>query len=201
MANTTFSGPVRSEGGFEVITKDGTTGAVTTNLDINASGSIISNAGIATATGKVGGTLTAKTQIANGFSGALVKNTVNIAPANGNTATMTLPTSASSVAGDVIVVEYHTSMSNGQTHKYGTGGEFFMANAVVYRRAAVEIFSKDVADGTGDDFLNLVGLTNAGPGIGSIVVFAYNGTQWNAEARLTSSGSGIAANLSVFATS
>ena len=31
MANTTFSGPVRSENGFESITKNATTGAVTTN--------------------------------------------------------------------------------------------------------------------------------------------------------------------------
>ena len=31
MANTTFSGPVRSENGFESITKNTTTGAITTN--------------------------------------------------------------------------------------------------------------------------------------------------------------------------
>jgi hypothetical protein len=31
MANTTFTGPVRSEGGFQSITKNDTTGAVTTN--------------------------------------------------------------------------------------------------------------------------------------------------------------------------
>ncbi len=31
MANTTFTGPVRSENGFEDITKNATTGAVTTN--------------------------------------------------------------------------------------------------------------------------------------------------------------------------
>jgi hypothetical protein len=31
MANTTFSGPVRSENGFESITKNSTTGAITTN--------------------------------------------------------------------------------------------------------------------------------------------------------------------------
>ena len=66
-------------------------------------------------------------------------------------------------------------MSNGQTQKFGTAGEFFMAKSAVYRRAGVEIFSVDVADGTGDDFLNLIGLTNAGPGIGSYVVFTYNG--------------------------
>ena len=40
MANTTFSGPVRSEGGFEQISKTAATGAITTNLDIDTSGNI-----------------------------------------------------------------------------------------------------------------------------------------------------------------
>lgn len=40
MANTTFSGPVRSEGGFQVITKDTTTGAVTVNSTLGASSSV-----------------------------------------------------------------------------------------------------------------------------------------------------------------
>tara|TARA_R110000765_G_scaffold2998_1_gene9434 strand:+ start:188 stop:1129 length:942 start_codon:yes stop_codon:yes gene_type:complete len=40
MANTTFSGPVRSENGFEVISKNSTTGAITTILDIDSSGNI-----------------------------------------------------------------------------------------------------------------------------------------------------------------
>jgi len=40
MANTTFTGPVRSEGGFEVIDKDASTGAVTTSLDVSSDGSI-----------------------------------------------------------------------------------------------------------------------------------------------------------------
>ncbi len=40
MANTTFNGPVRSEGGFEQITKSSTTGAITTNLDVDTSGNI-----------------------------------------------------------------------------------------------------------------------------------------------------------------
>ena len=34
MANTTFSGPVRSENGFDVITKNATTGAITTNASL-----------------------------------------------------------------------------------------------------------------------------------------------------------------------
>ena len=40
MANTTFNGPVRSEGGFEQISKASGTGAITTNLDIDSSGNI-----------------------------------------------------------------------------------------------------------------------------------------------------------------
>tara|TARA_Y100000401_G_C8294137_1_gene210364 strand:- start:459 stop:1043 length:585 start_codon:yes stop_codon:yes gene_type:complete len=40
MANTTFNGPLRSEGGFEQISKDSTTGAITTNFDIDSSGNI-----------------------------------------------------------------------------------------------------------------------------------------------------------------
>ena len=43
MANTTFSGPVRSEGGFNVINKNGTTGAITeTGFSVNSTGQLIS---------------------------------------------------------------------------------------------------------------------------------------------------------------
>ena len=43
MANTTFSGPVRSEGGFKTINKSTTTGAVTeTGFSVNATGQLIS---------------------------------------------------------------------------------------------------------------------------------------------------------------
>ena len=38
MANTTFSGPVRSEGGFTSISKNATTGAITTQSSISSAG-------------------------------------------------------------------------------------------------------------------------------------------------------------------
>ena len=38
MANTTFNGPVRSENGFKDITKNASTGAVTTNVSITHDG-------------------------------------------------------------------------------------------------------------------------------------------------------------------
>jgi hypothetical protein len=43
MANTTFSGPVRSKGGFNVINENSTTGAITeTGFSINSTGQLIS---------------------------------------------------------------------------------------------------------------------------------------------------------------
>ena len=42
MSNTTFSGPVRSEGGFQTITKNATTGAVTVTGTIGAATSVAS---------------------------------------------------------------------------------------------------------------------------------------------------------------
>ena len=43
MANTTFTGPVRSEGGFNVINKNGTTGAITqTGYSVNSTGQLVS---------------------------------------------------------------------------------------------------------------------------------------------------------------
>tara|TARA_R110001583_G_scaffold64123_1_gene186713 strand:+ start:28 stop:576 length:549 start_codon:yes stop_codon:yes gene_type:complete len=41
MANTTFQGNVRAEGGLEQATKNATTGAYTTNFDVDTSGSMI----------------------------------------------------------------------------------------------------------------------------------------------------------------
>jgi len=46
MANTTFNGPVRSENGFEQISVAAVTGAVTTNLDIDASGNIATSGSV-----------------------------------------------------------------------------------------------------------------------------------------------------------
>jgi hypothetical protein len=40
MSNSTFSGPVRSEGGFQSITKDATTGAITTGATLSGAGVI-----------------------------------------------------------------------------------------------------------------------------------------------------------------
>mgnify|MGYP003626504030 FL=1 len=204
MANTTFNGPVRSENGFEDISIAAVTGVETTNSTYGTNATI--GGSISNPTGMIAATVS-KTQMANGFAAAMVKNTHYLSPANGAAITATLPAQASSTSGDVIIVEYQVIVANGATHKFGTAGEFFLAKSAVYKMTGATgsavglINTVDVADGTADDFLNLVGLTNSGPGIGSYVVFTFNGTVWRAEARCTSSGTGAAANLSVFATS
>lgn len=64
MANTTFSGPVRSEGGFQVITINASTGTVTnvatygtsaTVANLTATGTVISFANLPTSDPNVAG--------------------------------------------------------------------------------------------------------------------------------------------------
>ena len=77
MANSTFSGPVRSEGGFEQISINSTTGAVTTNLDIDTSGNIDAGSGNIASTGA----LTIKQKIDNSTfnTGSAVTDTLTAA--------------------------------------------------------------------------------------------------------------------------
>ncbi len=54
MGNTTFSGPVRSEGGFQSVTKNATTGAVTVNAVSGTGASLINEgSGITAGTGTI----------------------------------------------------------------------------------------------------------------------------------------------------
>jgi hypothetical protein len=143
--------------------------------------------------------------MSNGFAAVLVKNTHYMSPADGLTITATLPTIVSSIVGDVIIVEYVNAIVTGNMHKFGTGGELFMRDSAVYRKTGAAagaiglVNTVNRADGTTHDFLNLTGLLNAGPGVGSYLVFSFNGVGWRAEARCTSSGTGAASNVSVFA--
>ena len=46
MANSTFSGPVRSEGGFKQISKNSSSGAITDQLTVDSSGNLAQTAGV-----------------------------------------------------------------------------------------------------------------------------------------------------------
>ena len=72
MGNSTFSGPVRSQNGFEDITTNATTGAITTNSTYNNDASI---GGTLSVTGAISGTstLTARRSVNTDFNAAGAK--------------------------------------------------------------------------------------------------------------------------------
>lgn len=84
MANTTFSGAVRSENGFKVVSKDGTTGAFTTSFTLDGSGMQVAPVTLSDADT----TLTAATH-----GGRVV-----VVPAITSDRTLTLPSPAEGVA-------------------------------------------------------------------------------------------------------
>ena len=155
----------------------------------------------------MGASITAKTQLANGSDILLAAGTHYMTPADGNAITVTMPTYANSSLGDVIIIEYHVLGSNGQTMKIGTASQFYMAKSAIYKPVGATgslvglNFAVDLADGSADDFANLVGLTNAGPGVGSYAIITFNGSVWRFEARLESSGTSVVNGTSVFAQS
>jgi hypothetical protein len=59
MANTTFNGPVRSENGFQSISIDATTGAVTVNATLGSATSVATVAATGTVTARSASALTA----------------------------------------------------------------------------------------------------------------------------------------------
>ena len=131
-------------------------------------------------------------------AGTLVANTVyNVTDTD--TAIYALPAAASSTAGDTIVVKYDVILANTAIHDYGTAGEFFATWSTIYK-------SEDQAngssfglvtrpDGTDDDYLKLTGATNAGPGVGSQLVFIFDGSKWGVNGYLYSSGTGADADV------
>ncbi len=84
MANTTFTGAVRSQNGFEVVSKNATTGVITTSFTLDASGLQVTPVSVADGDASI-------TAAANG-------GRVNLVPAPTQDNTYTLPTPAAGVA-------------------------------------------------------------------------------------------------------
>ena len=80
MANTTFSGPVRSENGFETIVKNATTGAVTKIADVNG---VTGGNSVTADAAKEAGALFLSSIATDGFVMKTYQATVSIT--NGNT--------------------------------------------------------------------------------------------------------------------
>ena len=106
MANTTFNGPVRAEGGFKQISKNATTGAITDNTTIDSSGNI-SGGGTLSVTGRstlTGNTIatTAGTGITTGTGTVYEAGVIKIGEVFHTTILIDLTGLASSGSGDII---------------------------------------------------------------------------------------------------
>ena len=136
-------------------------------------------------------------------AGALAANTTYHVT-DTDTAAYTLPAASSSTVGDRIEVIYIAILGNTYIHKYGTSTEFFADTSYVMipsNATGNAAYTKDVADGSADDFLNLTGATDAGWGIGTKLTFIYNGSQWHVECWGKATGNGSSGATAAFATS
>jgi hypothetical protein len=134
-------------------------------------------------------------------AGALARNT-KYHLTDVDAAEYTLPAAASCTVGDRIEIVY-IAILGAALHKYGTAGEFFAATSYVMKpmdSTGNSAYAVDVADGTGDDFLNITGASDAGWGIGTTLTFVFNGTQWHVECWGKATGNGSTAATGVFAT-
>ena len=164
--------------------------------DLTVLGNTNFTSGMSNPTGIIAPTITQKEQMESGFSKTMVKNTHYLSPVDGSTITATLPSQSDSTTGDVIIVEYHNAIASSprKTHTYGTNGEQLMPKSAVYiptPQAGGILYNVVVANN--HEFLSLESSDNgnSGPGIGSYVVFTFNGSKWRVEGRILSSGNGL----------
>jgi hypothetical protein len=117
MANTSFSGPVRSQNGFEVISVSSTTGAVTTTSTIGNS-IVVTGAITASGTGGVGyatGAGGAVTQITSRTTGVTLDKrcgAITLVSAAGSATPATFTVTNSTVAATDVVIVNQKSGSN-----------------------------------------------------------------------------------------
>ena len=163
MANTTFNGPVRSEGGFEQITKNSTTGAVTNNFDVDTSGNI-SGSGTMKMTGAMNyvkdvESLTAATKtVTSADSGTvyLINRAAGVV--------VTLPTAAAGLYYKFIIGT--TITSNAFAINGATANDIYAASSNILlwdKDAPATVSAKQFyADGSDDDVMSMNGGTTGG---------------------------------------
>ena len=156
MANTTFSGPARSEDGFDVVSKSSTTGAITTEFSLDGSGLQVTPITL----GDENTTLTATANAGR----------INVVPAITGNRTLTLP---SPTAGIWFRFIYGGAAEEAENLIIDTGSDtnFFIGGVVHLDSDAdnVSVYS----DGNSNSTLTLTDF-----GIFEINVLAKDSTNW-----------------------
>ena len=156
MANTTFTGPVRSEDGFDVVSKSSTTGAFTTEFSLDGSGLQVTPITFSDAD-------TTLTATANA-------GRVNVVPALGGNRTLTLP---SPTAGIWFKFIYGGAAEETENVIFDTGSDTnYFIGGVIHLDSNADNVSV-YADGNSNSKLTLTDF-----GLFEINILAKNTTNW-----------------------
>jgi hypothetical protein len=178
MANTTFNGPVRSEGGFEQISKNSSTGAITTNLDVDTSGNLVTT-GYVSSYDNVVSIEDATYTVATTQSGAVF--TLNRAAG----IVVTLPTAAAGLNYTFIVGTTFTGAGQINT---GNTDDLYSGFAQIFDPATATDVNTFIPDASDDDTIDL-GTAGQGWLVGGIIrLKATTAAVWHCEAFLHGDG-------------
>jgi hypothetical protein len=181
MANTTFQGNVRAESGLEQVTKSATTGAYTTNFDVDSSGNV-------SGTGTI--KLTGATNMLSDYE-SITAATKTLTSADSGTVyglnraagiVVTLPTPAAGVQYQFLV---ETTFSGAGQIKTATtdGTDGFLGTAVVYD-AGVASDNQSFNPAASNDVIDLGSIEQGWLTGGWIKLTGVNTTTWWVEAFL-----------------
>jgi len=179
MANTTFNGPVRSEGGFEQISKAAGTGAITTNLDIDTSGNITTT-GYVSSYANVSSITSATKSVESTDSGTIF--TLNRAAG----IVVTLPTA---VAGYNYTFIVGTTFTGAGQINTDNASDLFSGFAQIFDPATATDVNTFIPDGSDDDTIDLGAATQGWLVGGVIRLVATSASVWHCEAFLHGDGS------------
>jgi hypothetical protein len=175
MANTTFNGPVRAENGFEQISINSTTGAVTTNFDVDTSGNLVTT-GYVSAYDNITSITSATYTVATTQSGAVF--TLNRAAG----IVVTLPTAAAGLNYTFIVGTTFTGAGQINTQN---ASDLYSGFAQVFDNGTAGDTNTFVPDGSDDDTIDL-GSIEQGWLVGGIIrLKATTAAVWHCEAFLS----------------
>ena len=179
MANTTFNGPVRSEGGFEQISIAAKTGTVTTNLDVDSSGNITTT-GYLSAYANVSSITSATKSVESTDSGTVY--TLNRAAG----IVVTLPTAVAGLNYTFIV---GTTFSGAGQINTDNSSDLFSGFAHLFDPATATDTNTFIPDASDDDTIDL-GSAAQGWLVGGVIrLVATSASVWHCEAFLHGDGS------------
>jgi len=179
MANTTFNGPVRSQSGFEQITKTAGTGAITTNLDIDSSGNL-KTTGYVSSYANISSITSATKSVESTDSGTVY--TLNRAAG----IVVTLPTAVAGINYTFIVGTTFTGAGQINTDN---ASDLFSGFAQLFDPATATDTNTFIPDASDDDTIDL-GSAAQGWLVGGVIrLVATSASVWHCEAFLHGDGS------------